>query len=150
MKKLSYLLLLIICCNCSDNKKNVKRVEVPKNAAYIWQHFVPESGQAEFVQGELIRAISKLRDEAHRNANANFTKECHGILINYLREKLTDEKLFSETIITQTHKDLDRLNIENQPYTDDDIFDRIDYRIVEWYAHYGDGVKHTKNHELHC
>ena len=31
---------------------------------YIWKTFVPSSGQAEYVQGELLRAIAKLQDEA--------------------------------------------------------------------------------------
>ena len=67
--------------------------EYLEKGKFIWQNFVPKSGQAETVQGELLRAIEKLRDEAHRNGNANFNKNCHGILVEYLREKLTDKKI---------------------------------------------------------
>ncbi len=117
---------------------------------YIWQHFVPKSGQAEFVQGELLRAIEKLRDEALRNGNGNFNEKCHEILIQYLREKLTDKEIFDNKTIQQIKKDLKRLNIENQPYTDDDIYDRISNRIVDWYLYYGEQIKHKKNSKLYC
>jgi hypothetical protein len=38
----------------------------------IWRQFVPSAGQAETVQGELLRAMEKLRDEAARNGNGNW------------------------------------------------------------------------------
>ncbi len=37
-----------------------------EEATRIWQTFVAKSGQAETVQGELLRAVEKLRDEATR------------------------------------------------------------------------------------
>ncbi|MFD3274338.1 hypothetical protein ACE3MS_30040 [Paenibacillus dendritiformis] len=43
-------------------------------AKYLWQTYVPKQGQAETVQGELIRAIEKLRGEAQRNGNINWDK----------------------------------------------------------------------------
>ncbi len=124
-----------------------KYLEHGKN---IWQDFVPKSGQAEFVQGELLRAIEKLRDEAHRNGNGNFNENCHGILIQYLRTKLSDKQVFEDKTIEQINRDLDRLSIEDQPYTDDDIFDEIDDRIVDWYLYYGAEIRHEKNTELNC
>jgi hypothetical protein len=36
---------------------------------YIWKTYVPKSGQAETIQGELSRACEKLADEAQRNGN---------------------------------------------------------------------------------
>jgi hypothetical protein len=44
----------------------VTKEEYFKKAKSIWQSYVPKSGQSEFVQGELLRAIEKLRDEAHK------------------------------------------------------------------------------------
>ena len=49
----------------------------------IWQQFVPKSEQAETVQGELLRAVEKLRDEAIRNGNGNWDNGFE-ILLNYL------------------------------------------------------------------
>lgn len=124
--------------------------EYLENGKYIWQNFVPKSGQAEFVQGELLRAIEKLRDEAHRNGNGNFNEKCHKILIHYLRTKLSDKQVFEEKTIKLINKDLDRLSIEEHPYTDDTIFDEICNRIVEWYLYYGGAIRHEKNTELNC
>ena len=124
--------------------------EYLEKGKYIWQNFVPKSGQSEFVQGELVRAIEKLRDEAHRNGNGNFIEKCHGILIEFLRKKLNDTEVFDKKTIAQINNDLDRLNLEYQPYTDDDIYDRIGDRIVDWYLYYGDEIKHEKNSEVYC
>ncbi|MFE4720577.1 hypothetical protein ACFRLW_29995, partial [Streptomyces sp. NPDC056728] len=41
-------------------------------AGRIWRTYVPKRGQADTVQGELIRAVEKLRDEAVRNGNINW------------------------------------------------------------------------------
>ena len=38
----------------------------------IWQEMVPEQGQSEWLQGELLRQIEKLRNEALGNGNINW------------------------------------------------------------------------------
>ena len=40
-----------------------------KETKYLWNTYVPKKGQALTVQGELVRAVEKLRDEAQRNGN---------------------------------------------------------------------------------
>jgi hypothetical protein len=40
-------------------------------AIWIWRHMVPKSGQSGTVQGELLRAVEKLRWEAQSNGNIN-------------------------------------------------------------------------------
>ena len=54
---------------------------------HIWQTYVPRSGQSLTVQGELLRANEKLRDEAHRNGNANWD-EGHELLARYILDRL--------------------------------------------------------------
>lgn len=39
---------------------------------YIWANYVPKSGQAQNLQGELLREIEKLRCEAQDNGNMNW------------------------------------------------------------------------------
>ena len=77
----------------------MSKEEYTERARCIWRDFVPKSGQAEFEQGELLRAVEKLRDEAQRNANANFSEKCHQILLVFLREKLPDNSIFDESVI---------------------------------------------------
>ena len=43
-----------------------------------------------------------------------------------------------------------KIKIENQPYLEDDIFDRINDRIVDWFMFYGDKKLHKNNPELNC
>ncbi|WP_430406429.1 hypothetical protein [Fluviicola sp.] len=121
-----------------------------KKAKLIWTDFVPRSGQADTVQGELLRAIEKLRDEAHRNGNINFNPSCHLILIAYLRRYLLDDSLFDQNQLTLITKDLDRLEKENFPYTEDDLYDRINDRIVDWFEKNPKGLSHTNNPNLSC
>ncbi|MCX2680100.1 hypothetical protein OOZ15_09135 [Galbibacter sp. EGI 63066] len=121
-----------------------------EKAKFIWQNYVPESGQSKYVQGELLRAIEKLRDEAHRNGNINFNEKCHGILIDYLRKKLSDKKVFNQKTIEQINTDLDKLSIEDKPYSEDDIFDRISNRVVDWCMLYHEPISHEENDELYC
>ncbi len=116
----------------------------------IWQTYVPKSGQADYVQGELLRAIEKLRDEAHRNGNANFNEKCHGILIQYLRNKLTDRRVFDENTIVLINLDLDKLGMKDEPYLYDDVFDSVAHRIVDWCIAYDEPIPHKTNPELYC
>lgn len=119
-------------------------------AKIIWQKLVPMSGQADTVQGELLRAIEKLRDEAQRNGNGNFNQSCHEMLIDYLRLNLVDENVFEKETNREINNDLDRLLKKNNPYTDDDLYDRITNRIVDWYLKNPKQVAHKKNDKLCC
>jgi len=116
----------------------------------MWQKLVPSSGQADTVQGELLRAIEKLRDEAHRNGNANFHKDCHGLLIKYLKKYLIDESIFGKEVALEIKKELKEISYKTMPYTDNDIYNNINKRIVDWYLQNPKQVKHLKNDKLYC
>lgn len=151
-------ILIFLVTNCKPtktaniilNNENMTEQEYLQKGKFIWDNFVPQSGQADYVQGELIRAIEKLRDEAQRNGNANYNENCHAILVDYLRVKLIDKDVFDEQIIIKV---INYLNILNQPervYLQDNIYDYISDRIVDWNLHYGDDFKHKNNPNLNC
>jgi hypothetical protein len=121
-----------------------------ETAKVIWQKLVPKSGQADTVQGELLRAIEKLRDEAQRNGNGNFNKNCHGLLIDFLRKELAGKNLFEKEITDEIDNDLDRLSIGKKPYLEDDLYDRITERIVDWYLKNPTKIAHIPNDKLYC
>ncbi|MGB3149695.1 MAG: hypothetical protein WBB27_03445 [Maribacter sp.] len=148
MKTLNLIILLVVVNY--TNAQKLTPEEYAAKAKYVWQNFVPESGQAEFVQGELLRALEKLRDEAQRNGNGNFNKNCHGKLVRYLRQKLADSKLFNAMQVKQIKYDLNQLNYERRPYLGDDLYDGISDRIVDWYLFYGEDVIHENNPDLQC
>lgn len=118
-----------------------------EEAKYLWQTFVPSRGQADTVQGELIRAIEKLRDEARRNGNMNWDKG-HEILANYIKNVLTGSDVFTPTAKDEISVDIGELLDFNDPKTEEDIYDRISDRIVEWYLEHQEPIPHQNNPDL--
>ncbi|MBC9932644.1 ankyrin repeat domain-containing protein [Chitinophaga qingshengii] len=130
--------------------KTVNKESYFETAKVIWKTLVPKSGQADTVQGELLRAIEKLRDEAQRNGNGNFNKNCHGLLLAFLRRYLTDEHCFDEAVRKEISEDLDKLSVANRPYTEDDVYDRVTNRIIDWCLKQPELMEHIKDERLYC
>ncbi len=106
-------------------------------AKWIWLHLVPKSGQSGSVQGELLRAVEKLRWEAQNNGNINWDGGFL-ILIDYLRVTLDSATAFTDAERQTINADLDRLRDftpvdemddaeggGNLPYVEDDLYDRL-------------------------
>src|SRR5882724_3063320 len=110
---------------------------------WIWKTVVPKSGQAPFVQAEILRAIEKLRWEAQGNGNINWDDRFE-MLIDYIEEKLASQPCFSVAAKASIRDDLGRLRgftpvnemedvadlVANGPYTDDDLYDRLTERLI--------------------
>lgn len=105
-------------------------------AANIWRTDVPQSGQSLTVEGELIRAVEKLRDEAQRNGNGNRDKG-HVILVDYLAETLAKDPVFTELQQTRISEITDQLRKGDLVELDDEPYDYLTSRIVEYYKKYG-------------
>lgn len=63
---------------------------------YIWANMVPKSGQANNLQGEMLRMAVKLRNEAVNNGNMNWDDN-FDYFCKFLKEKLIRCGLFDET-----------------------------------------------------
>ena len=118
-----------------------------EEAGALWRRYVPRAGQAATVQGELIRAVEKLRDEAQRNGNLNWDRG-HEILACYLRSTLTGSGLFLPATIEQINRDVTRILKFEEPETADDPYDRLADRVVEWARAHPDPVPHQHNPDL--
>ena|SRR6185369_10891019 len=116
-------------------------------AREIWKQFVPKAGQSETVQGEMLRSIEKLRDEALRNGNLNWD-EGFEILLTYLGNKLSDPAVFSYDEILRSEFILSRLMDFNNPYLEDNLYDELSDSVVEYFRHYG-SQPHKTNPELY-
>ncbi len=112
----------------------------------IWQECVPKSGQSLTVEGELLRSVEKLRDEALRNGNGNWD-EGFEILLQFLGGRLLDSKVFSASILKDTNTILAQLAKQNPPLLDDAPFDRLSDRVVDYFLFYG-SQSHTRNPKL--
>jgi hypothetical protein len=74
-----------------------------KDFTRLWKKLVPLQGQADTVQGELIRAVGRLSDEAFRNGNRNFSRN-HQALCRSMRETLNDPEVFSAAELLEIHR----------------------------------------------
>jgi len=117
-----------------------------EEAKSIWQEFVPKSGQAETLQGELLRAVEKLRDESHRNGNGNWDVGFK-LLSTFLRKNLCDKAVFSQEKIRQIKLSLKSVSKSKQPCMEDEPYDFLGDCVVEFYKHYGT-KPHIKNPNL--
>ena len=131
-----------------DARTYPDRVKYPQEARSLWRTSVPRSGQAATVQGELLRAVEKLRDEAQRNGNINWNGG-YETLIAYLRDNLLGSALFDQTAAEEMESDLDRLSRFEFPETSDAPYDRLADRVIEWCHAHPEPVPHTRNPDLH-
>src|SRR5262249_36436393 len=106
-------------------------------ARWIWHNLVPKSGQAAFLQGELVRAVEKLRWEAQENGNIKWGSGFE-LLIDLLTDHLLGEVRLSREEKAAIASDLERLrnflpvhelkadaDAKDLPYVEDDLYDRL-------------------------
>lgn len=122
--------------------------EYVEKVKYIWQNLVPPRGQADTVQGELLRAIEKLADEAQRNGNMNWDKG-HEILVDYLVKTIDEAKILDDKKSEQFHNDMNRILKYNQPYIENDLYDRVVEIVVDYFVKFPEPIKHNYNSNLH-
>ncbi len=60
----------------------------------LWEALVPSGGQADTLQGELIRIVGKLTDQAYRNGNMNWD-EHHENMWRFVGRHLDDPSTFT-------------------------------------------------------
>lgn len=114
----------------------------------IWKTQVPSSGQSSTVQGELLRAIAKLEDEATRNGNVNWD-EGHVRLLSYVRQRLLAPDMFDHKRRSALGRDLDLVANEDQPVTDDDLWDRLHEAVGDWCAVHPEPLPRDVDPDLH-
>ena len=60
----------------------------------LWKRLVPARGQAPTVQGELLRCVGRLTDEAYRNGNQNWDENFEQ-MARFVGETLDDPAVFA-------------------------------------------------------
>lgn len=119
-----------------------------ETSKFLWQTFVPKSGQAETKQGEFIRIIEKLDREIRGNAKANWDEQ-FVFLANSLRDGLIESTIFPKEIEKEIRNDIDSLTRSpDEVIVDDEIYTRVTRRIVEWYWRHKEPIKHIENANL--
>ncbi|KML24637.1 hypothetical protein [Priestia aryabhattai] len=120
-----------------------------EQAKEIWTKYVPKNGQSDIVEGELIRAIEKLRWEAQSNGNGNWD-EGFEMLASYILEILNDNDVFKLDTLSEIQSDVNTLlTSEYEPYLEDDLYDRLADRVIEWHFAKKGPIKRTINQNLY-
>lgn len=130
-------------------------------AQWIWRNLVPKNGQADTVQGELLRAVEKLRWEAQENGNINWD-DGFAMLVNYLRSTLASDPALAGPDRRVLNSDLDRLlhftRVEglrdpkgeaHLPYVKDDLYDRLTGFVVAFARAHPALLERAANPALH-
>jgi hypothetical protein len=130
-------------------------------AAWIWRHLVPRSGQALSVQGELLRAVEKLRHEAQGNGNINWD-EGFERLIDVLHLHLVERGTLPGELASGVLADLARLRnflpveqLEDDsragqpPCIDDGLYDRLTGAVVAFSRLHPAVIARLPDPELH-
>ena len=116
-------------------------------AQFLWKNYVPKSGQAKTQQGEMIRIIERLDHEIRGNGKGNWDEQ-FTLLANTLRDSLISSGVFPEEIEREIKNDIAELQKDDEVYIDDDIYNRLTRRIVEWYWRHKEPIKHINNPKL--
>jgi hypothetical protein len=108
----------------------------------LGRDLVPVSGEAETLQGELVRCVCNLKDEATRNGWMNWD-EGDVESVDVLRRYLPDPDVFSNDICQQIHKALDTVRYAGERGADKGVFayEELSFlaeRVVEWCACYSE------------
>jgi hypothetical protein len=106
-------------------------VRYREEAAELFIKYVPRSGQAETEQGELIRAVEKLADEARRHGNAHWNEDFEH-LAEFVRDRLTASSLFDRAVKDEINADIDRVLAHEDPVVDEALYGRLLDHVVEW------------------
>ncbi|MGC3960131.1 MAG: hypothetical protein QM813_20050 [Verrucomicrobiota bacterium] len=100
------------------------------------KELVPLSGEADTLQGELIRCAENLLGEAHRNGWQNWDVR-HEEAIETLKRYLPEPEVFSEEVRQKIQKALERVRYAGEKGADkgEMAYDELDFlaqRVIEW------------------
>lgn len=134
---------------------------------YIWENYIPKNGQANNLQGELLREIEKIRWEAQNNGNINWDDD-YSYFCDFISKKLLEQSIFSciekeEIMLIMSYlKECgiyaqkfnsgiipeNDVNIEKIAYTDDNLYDIICDRIGQLQKENSEPIPYEKNNTI--
>ena len=134
---------------------------------YIWKNYVPESGQANNLQGELLREIEEIRCEAQDDGNINWDDD-HSYFCDFISKKLSEQSIFSSiekeeiTLIMSYLKECgmyaqkfnsgiipeNEVDIDKISYTNDNLYDIICDKIGQLQKENSKPIPYEKNNTI--
>lgn len=134
---------------------------------YIWKNYVPTSGQANNLQGELLREVEKIRCEAQDNGNINWDDD-YSYFCDFISEKLSEQTIFSASekeeisLIIAYIKECgiyaqkfyageiseNDVDMEKLAYVDDNLYNMICDKIGQLHKENNQPIPYEKNDKL--
>jgi hypothetical protein len=99
----------------------------PELAGRIWKDLVPPTGRANTVQGELLRSVERLRDDAKQNGNMD--RRNYKRMAVFVRDTLVKSDVFDKSDHERIKADMKRVMKVSKPYLQDDIYDQMVDRV---------------------
>lgn len=100
----------------------------------LWNELVPAEGQAETLQGELIRIAGKLTDQAYRNGNMNWDED-HERMWRFIGAKIGHDPIFTsqeQTLIREKIEEVIRDEACPDTSGDGSCYYIISEKVVDW------------------
>jgi hypothetical protein len=101
----------------------------------LWDSLVPLSGQALTVQGELVRCIGKLTDEAYRNGNINWEPGSgHDQMLDYVVSTLLADQTFGPERQSSIRRAVEEIRDYENPNTGGHgtCYYNLSEAVVDW------------------
>ena len=134
---------------------------------WIWKNYVPKSGQASVLQGELLRELEKLRCEAQDNGNINWDSD-FSHFCKFIKEIICsqtiytdDEKVTIKLILSYLQECGEyaekfhngqipdkELDVEKIAYVGDNLYDMVADAIGKLQMQHPDPIPFEKNGEI--
>ena len=114
----------------------------------LWKELVPVGGEAETMQGEIVRAVGRLEDEYNRNGNVNWEPGgYHCEFVEFLKRHLADPSTFDPSTVKEIKDAAEQVRlaaedleteivggekVQSQKRFADDALEILIKRSVEW------------------
>ncbi len=108
------------------------KLKYPEIAKHIRTNLIPVQGKADTTEGEMLRGLDNLRDEAHRNGNVNFSKT-HQEYVDFIASTLTKSSFFEKKEKDKIISAASKLSYAKKPYLEDDVYDYLTDQICIFY-----------------
>ena len=121
-----------------------------KELTRLWDSLVPADGQADTLQGELIRIAGKLTDQAFRNGNMNWDAD-HERMWRFIGYHLDDASTFTDAeraLIREKIEEIIRDNEKPDLSGDGCCYYIIGEKVVDWCMAHTATIPHQKDEAL--
>jgi hypothetical protein len=140
------------------------KLSVEEQFSCLWGELVPSGGEAETLQGEIVRAVGRLEDEYNRNGNVNWEPGgYHNEFVEFLKQRLADPTTFDAATVKEIWNAAERVRlaaedleteifegeeIRTQKHSADPAFPVLIKRAVEWCQKHPEPIYKKPGHDF--